>query len=112
MSGTGSAAKHKGDRAEREAALILCSISGHECRRKLGAGRQDDEGDIEGIPNTSIQVAHWKNIAAAVREKPLGAEQQRINAGNEFCFTMIKIRGDWRVVMTPLQFERYLRRAA
>ena len=101
--------KRKGDAAEREAALILCSISGHQCRRQLGAGRQDDVGDIDGIPNTVVQIAAWKDIARAVRMKPEECEQQRINAAANYCFTMVRIRAGWRIVMTPEQFERYLR---
>lgn len=104
--------KRKGDAAEREAALLLCTISGHQCRRQLGAGRQDDVGDIDGIPNTVVQVAAWKDIARAVRVKPEEVAQQRINAGANYAFTMVKIRGGWRIVLTPEQFEPYLRRVS
>ena len=40
-------AKAKGDRAEREAAAILADELGAPVRRKLGAGRRDDQGDLE-----------------------------------------------------------------
>ena len=49
--------KRKGDAAEREAAELLSEATGFSVRRKLGAGRQDDEGDLEGIPKTVIQIA-------------------------------------------------------
>ena len=104
--------KRKGDAAEREAALILCTISGHQCRRQLGAGRQDDVGDIDGIPNTVVQVAAWKDITKAVRVKPVEVEQQKLNAAARYAFTMVKIRSGWRIVMTPEQFEPYLRQAS
>ena len=102
--------KQKGDRAELEAARLLCLMTGRECRRKLGAGRQDDTGDIDGLPSTVVQVAAWKNVASAVNLKPLGAEQQRINAGAAYAFTMVKLqRAGWRIVLTPEQFAAYLR---
>ena len=104
--------KRKGDAAEREAALVLCTISGHQCRRQLGAGRQDDVGDIHGIPDTVVQVAAWKDIARAVRIKPVEVDQQKLNAAARYAFTMVKIRGGWRIVMTPEQFEPYLRDAS
>jgi hypothetical protein len=37
-------AKRKGDAAEREAAALLHDLTGWPVRRKLGAGRTDDEG--------------------------------------------------------------------
>ena len=39
--------KRKGDKAELEAARILAEHLGLPIRRKLGAGRTDDEGDLE-----------------------------------------------------------------
>ena len=51
-------AKRKGDKAEREAAELICELTGYEVRRKLGAGRTDDEGDLEGLPD-------WLRDAAA-----------------------------------------------
>ena len=54
--------------------------SEYSVRRRLGAGRLDDVGDLDGVPDSVIQVAHWSDTLRAVWEKPLGAEQQRINA--------------------------------
>lgn len=102
--------KRKGDAAELEAARLLCLMTGRECRRKLGAGRKDDTGDIDGLPSTVVQVAAWKDYASAFRVKPDGAEQQRINAGAAYAFTMVKLhRAGWRIVLTPEQFTAYLR---
>ena len=42
--------KNKGDAAEREAAKLLAEATGLPVRRKLGAGRQDDVGDLDGVP--------------------------------------------------------------
>lgn len=106
------AAKRKGDRAEREVAQILTDMFGYPCRRMLGAGRQDDVGDIEGLPDTTIQVANYRNIAEAIRIKPDMAEQQRINAGNKFAATFLRRQGGkYVVVLTLQQFEMLWREA-
>ena len=101
--------KRKGDSAEREAADILTALLNTPCRRKLGAGRQDDTGDIDGVPDHTIQVASWKDTAAAARIKPPEAEQQRINANTTHAATLVRFRGGtWRVVLTLEQWARYL----
>ena len=105
-----SSSGRKGNRGELEAAAILSDLLGFKVRRKLGAGRLDDTGDLDGIPDTVIQVANWKDTAAAVRSKPVSAEQQRVNAGATFVATMVRFPGGtWRVVMTPEQYSCYVR---
>lgn len=105
-----NAAKRKGDSAEREAAQLIAELTGHPARRKLGAGRADDTGDIDGVPATVVQVANWADVARAVREKPTGAETQRRNAGVTFACTWVRFRGGlWRVVLTPEQWATYHR---
>ena len=106
-------AVEKGKRAEREVAAMLCDHLGIHCRRKLGAGRLDDVGDIDGLADTVIQVANWPSrVLEAVRVKPVEAEQQRINAGATFAASFIRFRGgDYRVVMTPEQFFTLYREA-
>lgn len=98
-------AKVKGDRAELEAAALLTQLTGHSVRRKLGAGRADDTGDLDGLPDTVVQVANWADTASAARRKPLGAERQRINDNARWAVTMVRFaRAGFRVVMTPEQF--------
>jgi len=116
-----NSSKRKGDRAELEVQALLRDHLGVPARRKLGAGRKDDIGDIDGVPNTVVQVADYKDIARAVREKPLEAEQQRIRTEGigwelpngkvirddalPFAATFLRLRGgDYRVVMTVDQF--------
>lgn len=102
--------KTKGDSAERQAADHLSALTGLPVRRKLGAGRKDDTGDLDGIPSHAIQVANWADTAAAARLKPKGAEQQARNAGLPYAATLVRFRGGtWRVVLTPEQWLRYLR---
>jgi hypothetical protein len=101
--------KAKGDRAELEAADLLTLLLGVPVRRKLGAGRIDDTGDLDGVPGHAIQVANWADTAAAARIKPPQAEQQRINAQLEQAATLVRFRGgNWRVVLTLEQWARYL----
>lgn len=82
------AAKVKGDRVEREAAKLIADLLGYRVRRKLGAGRVDDEGDLEGIPSTVVQVAAWKDLSRALRVKPVEAGNQAANAGVPFAATL------------------------
>src|SRR6266568_7027776 len=96
-----NAAKRKGDRAELEIAQLIYDQLGIPVRRKLGAGRADDTGDLDGIPDTIAQVANWTDTMRAVREKPLAAEIQRENAGCLHAVTFIRTRGGvWRAVLT------------
>lgn len=102
-----NASKRRGDRAEREAAELLTLLLGTPIRRKLGAGRRDDVGDLDGLADVVLQVADWKDAGRAAREKPLGAEQQRLNAGAAHAATLVRFRGGcWRVVLTPEQWAR------
>jgi len=102
--------KQKGDRAELEAAAILTDLLGVPVRRKLGAGRIDDTGDLDGVPGHVVQVASWADTAAAARVKPKEAEQQRINANATHAATLVRFRGGtWRVVLTLEQWSRYVK---
>jgi len=102
--------KAKGDRAELEAAAILTDLLGVPVRRKLGAGRFDDTGDLDGVPGHVVQVASWADTAAAARVKPKEAEQQRINAQATHAATLVRFRGGtWRVVLTLEQWARYIK---
>lgn len=104
--------KVKGDRAEREAAAIIAGLLGFPARRKLGAGRADDTGDIDGIPATVVQVCDWKDKVRAMRVKPRECEQQQVNDAATFGATWVRLHGgEWRVVLTPEQWATYVREA-
>ena len=101
--------KNKGDQAEREAAELLSKATGYNVRRQLGAGRLDDIGDLDGIPDTIVQVANWTDKSKACLQKPREAEMQRWNAKAKYAASMIRWRGGhWRLVMTIDQFARLL----
>lgn len=102
--------KAKGDRAEREAAELLTELLGVPVRRKLGAGRQDDTGDLDGVPGHAVQVASWADTARAALIKPREAEAQRGHAGADHAATLVRFRGgSWRVILTPEQWAALLR---
>jgi len=102
-----NSAKARGDRAEREAAELLTLLLGLPIRRKLGAGRRDDQGDLDGLDGFALQVADWSDAVRAMREKPLGAERQRRNGRLLHAATLVRFRGGtWRVVLTPEQWAR------
>lgn len=106
------AAKRKGDAAEREVATLIHAELGYNVRRALGAGRADDTGDLVGVPSHAIQVANWDDVARAAREKPLGAEVQRRNAGEPFAATFVRFRGgQYRVILLPQQWADLVREA-
>ena len=107
-----SPSKRKGDAAEFEAAAVLADELGFAVRRKLGAGRLDDVGDLDGMPDTVVQVAAWGDVLRAVRAKPNAAERQLDRAGATFAATMVRLRGGvWRVELTPDQFATRAREA-
>jgi hypothetical protein len=97
--------KRKGDKAELEVQALLRDELGVQARRQLGAGRRDDIGDISGVPLTTVQVGNIKNVAGAVRHKPLECEQQRERAGTPFAATFLRLTGgEYRVVLTVEQW--------
>ena len=112
MTGT---AKRKGDAAELEAARLIHNLLGQPARRKLGAGRADDMGDIDGIPDTTIQVCATgpaNLVARGLVLKPREADAQSETAGTTFAATFVRIRGGtWRVVLTPEAWATYWREA-
>lgn len=107
-----NSSKRKGDRAELEVQSMWRDECGVSARRALGAGRKDDIGDIHGVPFTVVQVANRKDVADAVRHKPMECERQRVQADQPFAATFLRLRGgEYRVVMTPEQFFAMWREA-
>lgn len=104
--------KAKGDQAEREAAAALTQLLGLPVRRKLGAGRADDTGDLDGIPDTTVQVKNYRDLTRAVREILADLPTQQTNAGTTFAFGMARRPGGrWVVVMDLDQAATYIREA-
>ena len=111
---TGSA-KRKGDRAERELAALLCEHLGSDCRRKLGAGRKDDQGDLDLIVNGEpviVQVADYSNPLEAISRKLPTVLEQTANAGANLGVLAVRRRGGkWLFCMDAEMFATWAREA-
>jgi hypothetical protein len=69
-------------------------------------------GDIDGVPNTTIQVVNYKSLSRAIREKVPQSEEQRERAGDDFAATWVRLPGGrFIVVLTPEQWATYWREA-
>lgn len=105
-------AKRKGDAAELEAARKLAELTGWPVRRKLGAGRQDDTGDLDGVPDTTAQVKHYADVNRAIREGLPELRAQQANAGTTFAALLVRRRGGkWAAIMDLDQLATLLREA-
>ena len=105
-------AKAKGDRAELEVQALLRDLLGVPARRMLGAGRLDDVGDIDGVPDCTIQVANYADLNRALREKIAECPAQQERAGTTFGCSFLRRRGGgYVVVMTPEQWAAMYREA-
>ena len=102
--------KAKGDRAELEVSRIVADLTGWNVRRKLGAGRSDDTGDIDGVPDTTIQVKNFADITRALREALDDLPNQQANAGTTHAVAFIRRPGGrWFAAMTLEQWATYAR---
>lgn len=103
--------KRKGDSAEREAAEVLAAELGRPVRRKLGAGRSDDTGDLDGVPEHVVEVKYYPRtgLGQAVLDGVADAERERAHSGLPSAVAMVRKRGGgWIVAMSLDQWVRYL----
>jgi hypothetical protein len=104
--------KAKGDKGEREAAALIVELTGWPARRKLGAGRTDDTGDLDGIPDTTVQVKSYRDFARAIRDGLDDLRTQQANAGTPFAALMVRrTGGHWVVAMDLDQWAALTREA-
>lgn len=105
--------KRKGDYAELELAKLLADLTGWPVRRKLGAGRSDDTGDLEGVPDTTIQVKNYPtDLVRSLREGVVDLRIQHHNSGTTFAVCFIRRRGGhWLAIMEPDQWATWAREA-
>ena len=102
--------KNKGDRAERDIAHRLTELLQQPIRRKLGAGRADDTGDIDGLDNWTIQVKDRKDIARTIREGMQQLADQQRNAQTDNGVLLIKqTGGTWLAIMTVEQWAKTIK---
>ena len=97
--------KRRGDRGEREVAHLLSNLLGRTVRRKLGAGRADDTGDIHGLPDCVVQVKSYTDVLRAIREGLPAVELQRQNEGATHAVLFVRRRGGtYLAIQTPEQW--------
>src|SRR5262245_60756190 len=63
--GVTSSAGAKGKRIELQAAAALSEISGWRVYRRLQEGRAEDHGDLDGVPDCTVQVKGYDDIVRA-----------------------------------------------
>ena len=94
-------AKAKGDQAEREVAKLLSDRLGFDVKRKLGAGRAEDTGDLYGLPDCTAQVKNYTDVLRAIREGLPGSVAQQANAQAQHGVLFVRRRGgEWVAVLT------------
>lgn len=102
--------KRKGDKAELELARLLADLLGMKVRRKLGAGRTDDEGDLEGIPGWTVEVKNYADLATGINVGLKDLEREQANAGTTFGVCFVRRRGGrWIAVMDLPQIATVIR---
>jgi len=106
----GNPQKTKGDSAEREIAKLLDDQLGTGVRRKLGAGRADDTGDLDNLPDCTAQVKNYTDILRAIREGLAGLETQQTNAGTKHAVLFVRRKGgQWIAIQTLEQWTTMYR---
>jgi len=101
--------KAKGDRAELEAAKLLSELLGVPVRRRLGAGRTDDVGDLDGVDNHIVEVKSYADVTAGMRSALGSLERKRTAAGVDHAVGLIRRPGgEWVAVMPIAQWVAYV----
>tara|TARA_R110000868_G_scaffold101548_3_gene279520 strand:+ start:5138 stop:5470 length:333 start_codon:yes stop_codon:yes gene_type:complete len=95
--------KRKGDAAERELAHLLEALLGMPIRRKLGAGRQDDTGDIDGLPDCTAQSKNYADILRAINQGLKDTATQQQNAGTTHGVLFVRRRGGQWIAVQSLE---------
>lgn len=105
--------KRKGDGAEREVAKILSDLTGWPVRRRLGAGAKDDKGDLDGVPDTCVEVKYRPNdLARSINEGLAQLRVEQANAGCTFAVLLVRRKGGrWIAVMDLDQLTTLWREA-
>lgn len=94
----------KGAETERMVAKYLREQAFAAADRRLREGRADDQGDIDGVPYTVVQV---KYVAKpALQAWATATLKQRDTAGVPFCLLVVRVKGkppaQWDAYMPPL----------
>ena len=104
--------RNKGNAAEREVANLLADLTGWAVRRRLQEGRTDDTGDLEGIPDTTLQVKNYSDVLRAIRDGLPELRKQQARALTPFGALLVKRpRSGWIAVMELDQLAALIREA-
>jgi hypothetical protein len=102
----------KGKAAERELAHLLTEHLGVNVRRKLGEGRALDEGDLEGLRDTTVEVKNYADVVRAISDGLADLRREQANAGTTHGVCFVRRRGGrWLAVMDVDQFCTWYREA-
>lgn len=75
--------------------LVLAELAGDMAldkpRRKLGAGRQDDMGDLDVLPNVCVQVRALADVTCALRSAAADAVVQAGRAGYPYGLGLVPL---------------------
>lgn len=93
-----SPSRAKGKRGELDAVGALRAL-GYPARRRLLNGRRDDQGDIDGVPFTTVEVKSHADLAAAIREGLNDLSREQEAAGTPYGAVFIRRRGGRFVVV-------------
>lgn len=104
-------AKRKGDAAERELAGLLQDMLGINVRRKLGAGRQDDTGDLDGL-NCTAQVKSYRDTTRAISDGLKDIRDQTLRDGSNYGVVFARRPGGQWIAVMQLEDFAYLYREA
>lgn len=106
-----SAAKAKGNRAEREVAALYRDHLGLDVRRTL-AGHAEDQGDLSGVPQTTVQIKDYVDTLRAIREGQACLAKQQASTGDPFAVLWVRRRGGiWMAIQTVEQHFSLFREA-
>jgi hypothetical protein len=104
--------RRKGVAAEREVGKLLSDLLGVKVVRRYNLGTHEDTGDLLGVPETTVQVCDYSDLARAVREKLPELAEQQARARTPFGALFCRRRGGrYVVVMSPESFAGLLRAA-
>ena len=95
MVGVMNSSKNKGDQGERDAVEMFQTLAPDlvlpNARRKLGAGRRDDMGDLDVFNDVAVQVKCYADIVRALRESVVGAHAQAQRSGTRWSIGLAPI---------------------
>ena len=88
---------------------MLTELLGVPVRRRLGAGRTDDTGDLDGVDNHIVEVKSYADVTAGIRSALSGLERKRIAANVDNAVGLIRRPGgEWVCVMPISQWVAYV----